>query len=82
MKINQLLFLALCLITVSCTPKKEADKKADTYEVVNPILKDTTYSNEYVAEIQSEMVMILKNWKPLLLSPFYQEKNKHVSKII
>ena len=53
MKNSQLLFLALCLITASCTPKKEADKKADTYEVVNPIVKDATYSNEYVAEIQS-----------------------------
>ena len=38
MKISQLLFISVCLITASCTPKKEADKKADTYEVVNPIL--------------------------------------------
>lgn len=53
MKNNQLLFLVLCLIMASCTPKKEADKKADTHEVVNPILKDATYSHEYVAEIQS-----------------------------
>jgi len=53
MKNSQILFLALCLITASCTPKKEADKKADTHEVVNPIIKDTTYSKEYVAEIQS-----------------------------
>ena len=53
MKNNQLLFLALCLITASCSSKKEADKKVDTHEVVSPIVKDTTYSNEYVAEIQS-----------------------------
>jgi membrane fusion protein (multidrug efflux system) len=53
MKNTQLLLLALCLITASCTPQKEADKKADTHEVVNPIVKDTPYSGEYVAEIQS-----------------------------
>jgi len=53
MKNSQILFLALCLITASCTPQKEADNKVDTHEVVNPLVKDTTYSSEYVAEIQS-----------------------------
>lgn len=52
MKINQILFLALCLIATSCSSKKETEK-VDTYEVINPIVKDTAYSNEYVAEIQS-----------------------------
>ncbi|MDD5579298.1 MAG: efflux RND transporter periplasmic adaptor subunit [Methylobacter sp.] len=36
----------------SCDTKKETDT-VDTHEVVTPLLKDTTYSNEYVAEIQS-----------------------------
>ena len=53
MKNRQLLFLALCLINASCTSEKQADKKADTYEVISPIVKNTTYSNDYVAEIQS-----------------------------
>lgn len=53
MKNSQILFLALCLVSASCNSKKEADKKTDTHEVVNPILKDVAYSNEYVAEIQS-----------------------------
>lgn len=53
MKKSQILFLALCLISASCDSKKETDKKTDTHEVVNPIVKDTTYSSEYVAEIQS-----------------------------
>lgn len=52
MKISPTLFLALCLITASCNSKKEADT-VDTYEVVNPLVKDATYSNEYVAEIHS-----------------------------
>jgi RND family efflux transporter MFP subunit len=53
MKNSQILLLAACLITASCTQKKEAEKKIDTHQVFNPIVKDTTYSNEYVAEIQS-----------------------------
>ncbi|MDD5268455.1 MAG: efflux RND transporter periplasmic adaptor subunit [Methylococcales bacterium] len=53
MKNNQLLFLALCLIMFACTPKKEDDRKADSYRVVSPIVKDAAYSKEYVAEIQS-----------------------------
>ena len=53
MKNSQILFLVLCLITASCDSKKETDKKVDTHEVVNPIVKDTTYASEYVAEIQS-----------------------------
>jgi RND family efflux transporter MFP subunit len=52
MKNSQILFLALCLITASCTSKKEADT-VDIHQVVTPLLKDTAYSNEYVAEIQS-----------------------------
>lgn len=52
MKNKQILFLALCLITAACDSKKEADI-IDTHEVVNPIVKDVTYSSEYVAEIQS-----------------------------
>ena len=48
------LFFALCLIlTTSCNVPKEVDKKVDTHEVVNPMIKDTFYTGEYVAEIQS-----------------------------
>jgi RND family efflux transporter MFP subunit len=58
MKNSQQLFLVVYLIAASCTPQNEADKKADTHkadthQVVKPIVKNTTYSNEYVAEIQS-----------------------------
>ena len=54
MKNSQILFLALCLITASCDSKKEVDvDTVDTHEVVTPLLKDITYSKEYVAEIQS-----------------------------
>lgn len=49
---SQILFLALCLTMASCTPPKETET-VDTYEVIQPIVKDTNYSNEYVADIQS-----------------------------
>lgn len=54
MKNNQLLFLALCLFTASCDSKKPAAvATVDTHQVVTPLVKDTSYSREYVAEIQS-----------------------------
>lgn len=52
MKISQILFLALCVIAASCDSKKEAEK-VDKHEVVNPMVKNTAYSHEYVAEIHS-----------------------------
>ncbi|MFU8788897.1 MAG: efflux RND transporter periplasmic adaptor subunit [Methylobacter sp.] len=54
MKISQLLFISICLTTAACDPKKEPDNTPkDTYQVVTPLLKDATYSKDYVAEIQS-----------------------------
>lgn len=52
MKNSQALFIALSLITASCNSKKEVDT-IDTHEVASPLVKDATYSSEYVAEIQS-----------------------------
>ena len=54
MKNSQILFLALCLITASCDSKKDANVDTiETHEVAAPLVKDITYSSEYVAEIQS-----------------------------
>ncbi|MFZ1747854.1 MAG: efflux RND transporter periplasmic adaptor subunit [Nitrospirales bacterium] len=52
MKISLVLCIAVCLLTVSCTYKKEAES-VDTHKVIYPILEDVTYSNKYVAQIQS-----------------------------
>jgi membrane fusion protein, multidrug efflux system len=52
MKISSVLCIAVCLLTVSCTYKKEAES-VDTHKVIYPILEDVTYSNKYVAQIQS-----------------------------
>lgn len=53
MKTRQILFLVLCLATVSCNSHKEAGETADSHQVVKPLVKDATLGNEYVAEIHS-----------------------------
>lgn len=53
MKINRIAFVALCLTALACSPEKPVDNKPETYPVINPLVKDTSYTSEYVAEIQS-----------------------------
>lgn len=53
MKNSKILFLAFCLTVSSCTTTEEIEKKTDSHEVTNPLLKDAAYSGEYVAEIQA-----------------------------
>lgn len=52
MKISKVLLLLLCSGLVACNPEKQPEA-VDTHEVINPIVKDTSYVSEYVAEIQS-----------------------------
>jgi membrane fusion protein (multidrug efflux system) len=52
MKIIQILFILFCLIIASCDSKKQPDT-VDIHEVIHPIVKDYSYSSEYVAEIHS-----------------------------
>lgn len=54
MKISQLLSLSICLLATACDIQKAPPaEKATAYKVTTPLLKDTSYSTEYVAEIQS-----------------------------
>jgi membrane fusion protein (multidrug efflux system) len=52
MKPSYLLIVVLCLTNASCNSQKEPETIAPR-EVIHPIVKDTTYSREYVAEIHS-----------------------------
>ncbi|MBD9356900.1 biotin/lipoyl-binding protein [Methylomonas albis] len=52
MKISKILLLMLCLGMAACNTEKPPTQ-VDTHEVIHPIVKDTSYSSEYVAEIQS-----------------------------
>ncbi|MDD5462322.1 MAG: efflux RND transporter periplasmic adaptor subunit [Methylococcales bacterium] len=80
MKNSQILFLALCLFTASCTPKKEADKKVYTYEVVSPIVKDTSYTSEYVAEIQSVRYVEIRSKIKGFIEKNYVDEGQSVKK--
>jgi RND family efflux transporter MFP subunit len=45
---------AICLLLfLSCTQQNQSQKIINIYPVVNPIVKDTSYITEYVADIQS-----------------------------
>lgn len=52
MKNSRIAFLAICIALASCTSKMEAET-VEPREVVNPMVKDITYSREYIAEIHS-----------------------------
>ncbi|UFH35363.1 efflux RND transporter periplasmic adaptor subunit [Flavobacterium acetivorans] len=50
------LFFSLSVLlgsTISCNTKKEEKIALEKYSITKPILVDTTYTNEYVADIQS-----------------------------
>jgi RND family efflux transporter MFP subunit len=49
--INVILFTVL-IFALSCT-KEEKQEKTEKFKVTNPIVKDTTYLQEYVADIQA-----------------------------
>lgn len=56
MNISRLLLLVLCLCITCCDAKKNpapAPVVLDKHQVIHPVIKAITYSNEYVAEIQS-----------------------------
>lgn len=78
MKNNRLPLLALCLIMAACTPPKEVDNKADSYQVVKPIVKDMTYSDEYVAEIQSVKYAEVRNKAKGYLEKIYVDEGQAV----
>lgn len=61
-------------------PKKEADKKADAYEVVSPIVKDTTYTREYVAEIQSVRYVEVRSKIKGFIEKNYVDEGQSVKK--
>ncbi len=53
MKRTLLLFSACVLFATSCSNDKEAKEAIDKFPVANPVVMDTIYTNEYVADIHS-----------------------------
>lgn len=52
-KLFLLIGLAISIHLVSCQNKKEKENEVAEYTVTNPIVQDTTFTKEYVAQIQS-----------------------------
>lgn len=48
-----LLSIAAIYILASCSPTQQ-EKQEETYQVINPFVADTVYTNEYVAEINAQ----------------------------
>lgn len=45
--------LTLLLFGQRCTPRQESTASPETFQVIQPLIKDTVYLREYVADIQS-----------------------------
>lgn len=80
MKNSQKLFLALCLIMASCTSKKEADKNTANYQVISPLVKDTSYTSNYVAEIQSVRYVEVRSKIKGFIEKNYVDEGQSVKK--
>jgi RND family efflux transporter MFP subunit len=52
MKATIIFIVGLSIVAASCNSKNKVEE-AEAYQVVSPLIKDNTYSSEYVAEIQS-----------------------------
>lgn len=53
MNTNRILLLALGLAVSACAPDEQAAAKLDSYQIISPIERNSSYTSEYVAEIQS-----------------------------
>jgi membrane fusion protein (multidrug efflux system) len=80
MKIKQIPWLALCLIVTACAPEKAAEMKPESYEVITPLVKDTSYSSEYVAEIQSVRYVEVRSKIKGFIEKNYVDEGQAVSK--
>lgn len=52
-KFSQLVCFAVLLGFVSCKPKKEEKAEISKYTITSPILMDTSFTKDYIAQIQS-----------------------------
>jgi RND family efflux transporter MFP subunit len=53
MQLIKLTALSMVYVLISCSTKTNIDKQLDTFKVYNPIIKDTIYNNEYVADLHA-----------------------------
>ena len=80
MKISQILLIAACLIVTACSSEKQVEKQPESYEVVSPLVKNTPYSSEYVAEIQSVRYVEVRSKIKGFIEKNYVDEGQTVSK--
>ena len=66
----------LCLI--SCNSKKDEQKVTEKYAVTNPILMDTVFKKEYVAQIKSVQNIELRAQEKGFLQKIYVDEGQYV----
>ncbi|MGV9004737.1 efflux RND transporter periplasmic adaptor subunit [Flavobacterium sp.] len=70
-------FCALSLLS-SCTSQEKEKKETAQYTVTNPVVKDTTYSKEYIAQIQSIQNVELRAQEKGYLENLYIDEGSNV----
>jgi len=53
MNYPQILFISSAILVQACSQQQQEKPKLETFQVISPLVKDTPYTSEYVAEIQS-----------------------------
>lgn len=79
MKISLVLFISVCLLTVSCTYKKETET-VDTHKVIYPVVEDAKYSSKYVAQIQSVNYVEIRSRIKGYIEKIYVDEGQPVKK--
>ncbi len=75
-----IIVLLLNMTIVSCDNKEKAEDSQEKYLVINPILADSSFNQEYVAEIQSIQNVELRARAKGFLERIYVDEGKSVSK--
>lgn len=80
MKMKFLKIIPLLLIFTACHEKNKEEKTAETYTVICPIVSDTVYTKEYVADIQSLQNVELRARVKGYLENIYVDEGQQVKK--
>ncbi len=79
MKNTMLCVIAPLFFLASCT-NTQLTEKAESFEVVSPMIADTTYTNEYVAEIIALQNVEVRTRQKGFIETIHIDEGRHVSK--
>ncbi len=67
-------------MAAACNTEKDIEKKIDTYQIISPLIKDTLYTSEYVAEIQSVRYVEVRSKIKSFIEKNYVDEGQTVKK--